>query len=204
MYIERGFGRDVVMPFYPPEMMGVLGGLAADVVTPTQKRIYVPEGTTYGNLPNAVLIEQLVIEAVSMGYGLGPSAAVQYADGRLRPEQRFYDSELIGAADRLSRSAPEWSNADGWYIALKNKMGYRITQFVACPYGFETDPVTRECIKPSPKPAGQPKPTPEPEPVVVGPEVPGAAEKLKEGIPVWILAALAAVAGIALVKFARR
>jgi len=97
-------------------------------------------------LYSAKIIADLVAKHYGGAYQYTRPDAVRMADGDIRQDQRFYDTEYKQAAEILATTFPTDVAASDWYMFLRNKMGYRLVDVPFCSYGMEPDPVTRKCV----------------------------------------------------------
>lgn len=158
-----------------------------------EPRTITPPGNDSASLPNAILIADLVYEQYTAGFGVPLSTAVRQADGRIQPDQRFYDVEFKGAAIKLASYKPD-ETVDVFHIGLKNNMGYRLVDIQACRYGYVVDPVTRECVEETTTPPVIP-----PDTYQEPPDDTEAAAK----IPIWLLV-IGGVAGFSMLTQRRK
>jgi len=105
-------------------------------------------------LYSAKIIADLVAKHHAGAYQYSRPDAVRMADGDIRQDQRFYDTEYKQAAEILATRFPTGVGASDWYMFLRNKMGYRLVDMPFCSYGMEPDPVTRKCVQERVAPGG--------------------------------------------------
>lgn len=143
-----------------------------------------------GYLPTARVIANYIGSIMKMGLGISGTRAVQMANAKIDPAQRFYMVEYNHAALLLAQEFSHISQSS-WVHHLGNNMGYRLVEIPICRYGLVVDPVTRQCVKEYvavtlPEPEPEPEPSEELEPTE-------EEEKRKVSGTVLILVALVAL-----------
>lgn len=88
----------------------------------------------------------LILSKISSGYFADPASMLSNVNIVLPENQRFFDYDFRMIARILTQNQQiPWSTFTGWYILLKNSMGWRIVDVPACPQGVEIDDITKKC-----------------------------------------------------------
>lgn len=101
-----------------------------------------------------------LVSKIKQAYGFYWSDCAKYADQQMDQRQRIFEVELRQAALLLSQTYPQgdimpaestwqWEQRsyEAWYNALRNNMGWRVVDFVMCPAGYKSDPLSRQCVE---------------------------------------------------------
>ena len=114
-------------------------------------------------LYTAEVIAGLIAEHYESALRPGRIVAIQLADAKIRPDQKFYLVEFDQASKILAARSITTETAQNWFLLMKTHMANRIVEIALCEYGQEIDPITRQCvIEPVKKFEPEPKPKPEP------------------------------------------